>query len=129
MSLVDDIMAGRAEAEAIMYDTCVAHRPGAPATDADGVVATPLVEVYAGPVKLQTTVAQAGSPVAGGHAFTVENVQLHFPVATSLQADDAVAVTDSLLDPANIGRVFRLIELARGSQRTAARWNAELVTA
>lgn len=129
MSALDATMAGRVEAEAIMYDTCIASRPGEPFTDADGIVITPLVEVYAGKCKVQTTVAQAASPVAGGHAFTVENLQLHLPVATSLNTGDTATITASLLDPTLVGLTFRLVELARGSQRTAARWNVELVTA
>lgn len=129
MSLVDDVLQGRVEAEAIMYDTCVASRPGEPFTDADGIVITPLVDVYAGKCKVQTTVAQAASPVAGGHVFTVENLQVHFPVGSPPTTGDSVLMTASLLDETNVGLVFRLVELARGSQRTAARWNVELVTA
>ena len=129
MSAFDATMAGRVEAEAIMYDTCIVSRPGEPFTDDDGIVTTPLVEVYAGKCKVQTTVAQAASPVAGGHVFTVENLQLHLPVATSLNTGDTATVTASLLDPSLVGLTFRLVELARGSQRTAARWNVELVTA
>lgn len=129
MSALDATMAGRVEAEAIMYDSCVVSRPGEPFTDADGIVTTPIIEVYAGKCKVQTTVAQAASPVAGGHVFTVENLQLHLPVATSLNTGDTATVTASLLDPTLIGLTFRLVELARGSQRTAARWNVELVTA
>lgn len=129
MSAFDATMDGRVEAEAIMYDTCITSRPGEPFTDADGIVITPLVEVYAGKCKVQTTVAQAASPVAGGHVFTVENLQLHVPVMTSLNTGDTATVTASLLDPSLVGLTFRLVELARGSQRTAARWNVELVTA
>lgn len=129
MTLIDDVMQGRVEAEAIMYETCVVSRPGEPFTDADGVVITPLVGVYAGKCKIQTTVAQAASPVAGGHVFTVENLQLHFPVGSGLVTGDSTLVTASLMDESNVGKIFRLVELARGSQRTAARWNVELVTA
>ena len=129
MSALDATLAGRVEAEAIMYDTCIASRPGEPFTDADGIVTTPIIELYAGKCKVQTTVAQAKSPVAGGHVFTVENLQLHLPVATSLNTGDTATITASLLDPSLVGLTFRLVELARGSQRTAARWNVELVTA
>lgn len=129
MSAFDTTMRGREAAEAIMYDTCIASRPGEPVTDDDGIVTTPIIELYAGKCKVQTTVAQAASPVAGGHAFTVENLQLHLPVATSLNTGDTATITASLLDPSLVGLTFRLVELARGSQRTAARWNVELVTA
>lgn len=129
MSAFDATLAGRVEAEAIMYDSCVVSRPGEPFTDDDGIVTTPIIEVYAGKCKVQTTVAQAASPVAGGHAFTIENLQLHLPVATSLSTGDTATITSSLLDPTLVDLTFRLVELARGSQRTAARWNVELVTA
>lgn len=129
MSLEDDVLQGRAEAEAIMLNNCIARRPGTDYTDPDGVVITPLTDVYAGKCRVQTTVAQAASPVAGGHKYTVENLQLHFPALTSLKTGDVVTITTEGLDPSLVGLVFRLVELARGSQRTAARWNVELVTA
>lgn len=126
---VEVLLRGRAAAESQMTDACIISRPGEPFTDPDGIVVTPLVEVYSGKCKVQTTVAQAKSPVAGGHVFTVENLQLHLPVSTSLNTGDTAIITSSLLDPTLIGLTFRLVELARGSQRTAARWNVELVTA
>lgn len=129
MTLEADILQGRADAESLMWETSTVSRPGEPFTDPDGVVVTPLVEVYAGPCKVQTTVAQAASPVAGGHVFTVENLQLHFPVGSGLVTGDSALITASRMDESNVGLVFRLVELARGSQRTAARWNVELVTA
>lgn len=135
MSLADDLLLARAAAEAIMPNLCTARRPGAEFTDPDGVVVTPLVDVYTGPCKVQTTVAQAGSPVAGGHKYTVENLQLHFPARASLRTGDVVEVTQAVdietgLPDLDIqGKVFRLVELARGTWRTADRWNVELVTA
>lgn len=129
MSAFDATMRGRVAAEAIMFNECVVSRPGVPFTDDDGIVSTPLVEVFTGPCKVQTTVAQAASPVAGGHAFTVENLQLHVPALTVLQTGDTAMIMTAGLDPSLVGLIFRLVELARGSQRTAARWNVELVTA
>lgn len=122
-------MAGRVEAEALMQDWCVVTRPGEPFTDADGVVVTPVIQAYAGRCRVQSATAQAASPVAGGHGFTVERLQLQFPATTPLQVDDSARITVSELDPTLLGLSFRLVELARGSHRTAARWNAELVTA
>lgn len=128
MSAFDATMAGRAEAEALMLTGVVVSRPGTPFTDADGVVVTPLAEVFAGFCKVQTTVAQAASPVAGGHSFTVENLQLHFPVSSSLRVDDVAVVVSSVMDPDLVGLSFRIVEAARGTYRTADRWNVELVT-
>ncbi|WP_104087047.1 DUF6093 family protein [Arthrobacter sp. GMC3] len=119
----------QAKAEKLMWGGCVASRPGIPFTDPDGIVTTPVETAYEGACKVQTTVAQAASPIAGGHVFTVENLQMHFPVATALETGDSVLMVTHRSDPTLIGRVFRLVELARGDQRTAARWNVELVTA
>lgn len=133
MSLADDVMNVlpflREQAEGLMFETGVASRPGESFTNEDGVVVTPSSVVYEGKCKLQTTVAQAANPVSVGHRFTVENLQLHFPVGAPVQTGDSVRLTASQLDDSNVGSVFRLVELARGSQRTAARWNVELVTA
>ena len=129
MSAFDATMRGREAAESLMFETCIVSRPGEPFTDPDGIVTTPLIEVYTGKCKVQTAGAQAASPVAGGHVYTVENLQLHLPVATSLNTGDTATITSSLLDPTLVGLTFRLVELARGSQRTAARWNVEMVTA
>ena len=128
MSAAEVVLAGRAEAEALMLTGVVVSRPGAPVTDADGAVVTPLAEVFTGFCKVQTTVAQATSPVAGGHSFMVENLQLHFPVLSSLRVDDVAIVVSSAMDPDLVGLSFRIIEAARGTYRTADRWNVELVT-
>lgn len=123
------LLRGRVAAKSLMFETCVVSRPGVPFTDPEGIVTTPLIQVYSGPCKIQATVAQAASPIAGGHAYTVERLQVHLPVGPALVTGDTVLITGSQLDETNVGLVFRIVELARGSQRTAARWNVELVTA
>lgn len=130
VSATDVTLEGRAFAEEQMRDTCSASRPtGGIVTDpVTGVDSPEFMPVYTGKCKVQTTVAQAASPDAGGHQFTVENLQLHFPVSAELQTNDQVTITESW-DPQLVGMVFRLIELARGTYRTADRWNVELVTA
>lgn len=122
------VLQGREVAESLMTETCTAHRPGPEVTDpVTGVVAPGLVVVYAGACKVQGATAQAASPEAGGHSFVVEALQLHFPVSSSLRIDDVVTVTASPMDPDLVGLSFRLVELARGTYRTADRWNVELV--
>ena len=120
---------GKREAEALMTDTAEVTRGGGGlVVDPETGDLTPGGEtVGTFPCKVQTTVAQAASPEAGGHAFTVEQLQLHFPVDTLLQGGDQVTITESR-DPQNVGLVFRLVELARGTYRTADRWNVELPT-
>ena len=129
MTATDAALRGRDAAESLMLDSCTVQRPGVDVTDPDGVVVTPLVEVYDGKCKVQASDTQPASPVAGGHAFTVERLQLHFPALSSLRTGDVATITASLLDPSLVGLTFRLDGAARGSQRTAARWNVELVTA
>lgn len=135
MSLADDLLQARIEAESLMLNLCAARRPGTEFTDPDGVVVTPLVDVFTGPCKVQTTVAQAASPTAGGHKYTVENLQLHFPARASLQTGDVVEITQAVdvetgLPDLNLqGKVFRLVEMGRKTWPTASRWNVELVTA
>ena len=140
MGIQEDTVAGQMQAELLMQDVCTGARPtGGFVTDPEtGVDEPEFVRVYPTPAqiaagnpgrcKVQTTVAQAASPDAGGHQFTVENLQLHFPVSAELQTGDQVTVTESW-DPQLVGLVFRLVELARGTYRTADRWNVELVTA
>lgn len=119
---------GRRRAARLMIATGVVHRPGPEVTDPDTGVVTPgLVEVYGGACKVQGATAQAASPEAGGHAYVVESLQLHFPVSSQLKIDDVVTITASPMDPDLVGLTFRLVELARGTFRTADRWNVELV--
>jgi hypothetical protein len=122
---------GRRAAESLMLDACTVGRPtGVLVTDPETGVDTPeLLEVYSGACKVQSAIAQAASPEAGGHAFTVEQLALHVPVSSALKTGDVVTITAAAMDPDLVGLKFRLVELARGSLRTADRWNVELGTA
>lgn len=116
------------QAESLMLSTATAHRPGQETTDPETGETTPgLTEVYSGRCKVQGATAQAASPETGGHAYVIESLQLHFPVSSQLFIDDVVTVTASPMDPDLVGLRFRLVELARGTYRTADRWNVELV--
>ena len=130
MSAAYAALRGRLAAEALHTDACTVHRPGAPVTDPEtGVVVPTLTLVYTGKCKVQSATAQAASPVAGGHVFTVESLRLDFPVSSALRTGDVATIAASAMDPDLIGLTFRLVELARGTNRTADRWNVELVTA
>ena len=130
MGAADLVLRGRAAAEALMVDECTAARPtGALVTDPGTGVDSPVSSVvYSGRCKVQSATAQAASPEAGGHAFTVEQLRLDFPASSSLRTGDVATITASELDPDLVGLAFRLVELARGTFRTADRWNVELVT-
>lgn len=138
MGFSDDILSAlpdlREAAESLMIHTGVVRRPGLDVTDPDTAVVTPgLVEVYTGECKLQGAKSLASEPVAAGQKLIIENLQVHFPVRVALQIDDVVEMTVAL-DPDTgepdmdvQGKSFRLVELDRGSLRTAKRWNVELV--
>lgn len=122
---------GREAAESLMTDLCLIERQSTEeVTDpVTGTVTFPVVEVYAGKCKLQGRQAQASEPSAGGHVFTVEQLMVHLPVSALSLTGDRVTVLSSAMDPDLVGLKLRLTELARGTYRTADRWNVELVTA
>jgi len=117
------VLAGRREAESLMVDACTVTRPGEPVTDPDtGNVVPGETFVYAGPCKVQQTISQASNPEAAGHAFTVQDSRVDFPVSAGpLLVDDVVTVTSSVLDPQLVGTEFRVIELFHKSMATAQR--------
>ena len=120
---------GRVAAEALMIDSCLVERSTGEVTDpVTGVVSEGWETVYTGVCKVQGRQAQAASPVAGGHAFTVEQLMIHLPVSAQSRLDDRVTIVTATMDPDLVGATFRLTELARGTYRTAYRWNVEAVT-
>lgn len=120
---------GRLAAEALMIDTCLVERSIGEVTDpVTGVVTDGWETVYEGACKVQGRTAQATVPEAGGHAFTVEQLMIHLPVSAQSRLDDRVTIQSAAMDPDLVGAMFRLTELARGTYRTADRWNVELVT-
>lgn len=119
---------GRAAAEATMDSVCVVRRPGVEVTDPDTGAVTPgLVEVYAGKCRVQSTDVGEGTASAGGHQFVLWDAKVYFPAGSGLQIDDVCEVTESELNPDEVGKAYRLKERRVGSHKTADRWNAELV--
>ena len=114
-----------------MVDACTVTRPGEPVTDPDtGDVTPSMTPVYSGPCKVQQTISQASSPEAGGHAFTVQDSRVDFPVSAGpLLVNDVVTVTSSVLDPQLVGTEFRVIELFHKSMATAQRTRVSEVVA
>lgn len=131
MTAVGATLRGRAAAESLMVDECAVSRPGEPFTDPEsGVVSPSSVPVYSGACKVQAAGAQSANPVAGGHLFSTLDSRVDFPVeAGPFQVDDVVTITASLLDPLQVGRVFRVTEVLRKSFATAQRCRVEEVTA
>ena len=144
MSADAAVREGRRAAEALMRDEVVIYRPGSPVTDPDtGNVTTPLVEVYAGPCKVQQTISQSANPNAGGHVFTVQQARLDIPVSVTGVAVGDVAVAsfadlatfpdgsfpgDSEFPGAVRTMTFRVVELFDKSYATAQRLRVEQVT-
>ena len=120
---------GRAAAESLMIDSCVVERLTGKTTDpVTGVVSDQWDQVYAGRCKVQGRLAASTSPLSGEHVFTVEQLMVHLPIAAQSQLDDRVTIMETELDSDLVGLKLRLKDLARGSFRTADRWNVELVT-
>lgn len=129
MSASSATMRGRRKAESLMIDSCLVERSVGEVTDPlTGVVSDGWETVYEGVCKVQGRQAQASSPVAGGHVFTVEQLMIHLPVSAQSRLDDRVTIVTATMDPDLAGATFRLTELARGTYRTADRWNVEAVT-
>src|SRR5690606_14148038 len=120
---------GRQRAENLMIDTCLVERYAGEVTDPlTGVVSDGWETVYEGVCKVQGRQAQASSPVAGGHVYTVEQLMIHLPVSAQSRLDDRVTIVTATMDPDQVSATFRLPELARGTYRTADRWNVAAVT-
>ena len=129
MSALDAVARGRFAAESLMLDTCTVHRPGAPVTDADGNVTASLTLLYTGPCKFQQTLAQSSNPVAGGHAYTVQDTRWDTPVvAGPFDVGDVVTVVGAVLDPQLVGRVFRVTEPFHKTGATAQRTRVEEIS-
>lgn len=130
MSMLDAVLAGRREAEALMLDTCTVHRPGELVTDADGNVTPSLTLLYTGPCKIQQTLAQSSNPEAGGHQFTVQDTRWDTPVAAGVfEVDDVVTIVGAVLDPQLTGRVYRVTDPFHKTGATAQRTRVSEVTA
>jgi hypothetical protein len=131
MSAESAVLRGRAKAEALMFDSCVVTRPGAPVTDPDtGAVTPSLSRIYEGKCKVQQTIAQSSNPTAGGHLFTVQSTRWDTPVSAGpFAVNDVVTMTGAVLDPQLVGRVYRVVELFHKSGATAQRVRVEEVSA
>jgi hypothetical protein len=133
--MIGGIIAGimpflREQADSAMLDTCTVHRPGVPVTDSNGNVTQTPTLLYTGPCKFQQTLAQSSNPVAGGHAYTVQDTRWDTPVGEGpFEVGDVVTVVGAVLDPQLVGRVFRVTDPFHKTGATAQRTRVEAVTA
>jgi hypothetical protein len=131
MSLTDLVLRGRDAAEALMIDACTVRRPTGTVTDpVTGNVTPSWTLVYEGKCKVQATQAQASNPLAGGHAFTVEDLEWQAPIGTGpFNVNDVIMQTAAPLDPDLVGTTYRVTSLARKTAKTAQRFRVEVIAA
>lgn len=131
MNILDALRQARADAEALMLDTCTATRRGAPSTNpTTGAVTTTSTALYSGKCKVQASGNAARAAEAAGRTATLERLEVHVPVGSfTPRPGDVVTVTDSGYDPALVGRVYRVTAANLKSAASAYRIPVEEVTA
>lgn len=132
MSAADLVLAGRAAAEEIMVDACIVDRVATEALDtATGQMVTTYTDVYTGKCRIQQVLGtQSPTPDAGEHKFTILSHVVQLPIdATTYQVGDRVRMTAAALDPALVGRAFRVQSLMHKTHPTSRRLVCDEVTA
>lgn len=125
------LVRGRRQAEELMTDLGELRRPnGQQVTDPETGQTTPGFDLINAEqaCKIASHPPTSSAPESGEHRYTLERLRLHVPIGTPARAGDEVEVTASEENPDNIGTIFRLIELNRGTHRTAQRWSVEVMT-
>lgn len=130
MSAADVVARGRARAESLMTDTVrVTRASGAPVTDPEtAVVSRPVVEVYAGPGRVQGRATDSES-VEGVQVYVLTDAVVQLPVSVAPIADDEIQVTASRMDEHLVGRIFRVKAAPRKTHATMTRCEVEEVAA
>lgn len=120
---------GRAEAEALMIDTCVIRAASSNSSfdEASGAyVTTPGAVLYTGPCKRQSPAGVRAEIIAeaADHNSTLSRLQLHIPAsAPQIPLGALVTLTAAPLEPRSIGRRWRVDGPAGKSFATAQRLN------
>ena len=133
MSIKQATEAGQGFAQQTFFDgttTCTVTRGAATQTlDTDeGVyVTTPAETVYTGPCRVKPRDNTDRVVEAGGQAVSLFPFVVSVPISdVRFEVDDVVTVTASVLDPAMVGLVLRVKQIATGSHLTARRLGAEV---
>lgn len=105
-----DLALARADEEALMVDACTITRPGAPVTDAAGVVTpTTGATVYTGKCRVATYEAHETATPSGGRTRVGQRYKLRIPVgAGPVQVGDIATITAAAADPHLVGTVYRI---------------------
>lgn len=132
MTALGPIRRGRRAAERRMLDTCRIRPVLGVEYDPEQHRDVPVYgePVYEGRCKLQRPRASLPTtPDAGEHRWTLAPLELHLPVdgTAAVSTGHTVELTASV-DPANVGRVFRIRDDDRKSLQTAIRFAIEEVT-
>ncbi len=137
--ILDDIAEARADAEALMIDTCTVEALGAPVVDrTTGKSTVPRTVVYPdpawpdthrwarGPCKVQAAQSQESTPEAGGHTSTEQRYRIDFPVG-SFKARPGMVVTirTAPADPLQEGTTYKIVAPFGKTLATAQRCYAE----
>lgn len=115
-----------------MVDTCTITRSGGSASQDEATgreVPAAASTVYAGKCRLQLEDVQAEHPEAGERVATVQRTVVSVPAAvTGVRPGDLVTVTASAIDPALVGQVLRVRDVAAKTYLTARRMTCERTT-
>lgn len=119
---------GRQMAEAGMADACtIRRRTGETTDDLTGDVVPTYIVVYAGPCRVQQSVAMGQRADAGEASVIVQRRELQLPVTTStaVRHEDEATVDACANDPGLVGRVFVIRDEHGKSEATARRLTIE----
>ena len=114
-----------------MVDACTIGRPGSEdVTDPEtGVVTEASTPVYVGKCELKEARTQVTNPLSAGHDFTVQGAQLKVPIGTGpVKVNDVITMTAAKYNQANVGKVFRVLEIPAQTIASALRLGVEEVT-
>lgn len=133
MSVLDLIAEGRAEAEAIMLDTCQITRVTGEPGPVDPVTGertpAPTTTVYSGKCRIQTYEPHETALESGDHVFTEQRYHLHIPIGSGpVAVGDTATVTAAQGDAELAGRSYRVAGLHHKSLATAQRLLVDEVT-
>jgi hypothetical protein len=113
----------RAQAEALMVDTCRITAPGETVTDNEtGEVTNERTVVYEGKCEVKTKGLAAGTAEAAEAAFTVVSSLVKIPAnAAEIKDGYEVEITGSLLNSFTVGKVYRVEGFTPDTYDTAFR--------
>lgn len=127
-----ELAALRAEAEALMVDTCsVKYVTGTTFDEDTGrEVPTYADRIASTPCKVQMRELQSVERLSGGHEATLVRLMVHLPIsAVAVEVDDIITITAAVHDSQLVGREFRVLAPVGKSFATARRLEVEEVVA